>query len=485
MLSRDTLLHPATIIATIALVVALSGASYAATKIGTGGLKNKAVTRAKIADNAVTGPKIAAGAVAARDLARGSVSAGKLAPGAVTTPGLANGSVAAGIIDADTMTTASNTLRSAGNYVLSLIPVASGAGAAARKLTKLSIQLGPGLRDVLNFTSQLAVMIKAGINIRSAIEGIAEQIENPKFRRIVTQIKLDVESGKPFSEAIARHKKVFSPLYINMVRASELSGSFGHMLERIAEYQGQQLETRNMVRGAMVYPAIIAVMAVGTTIFLLTFVLPRFTVIFQGKEAMLPLPTKILLSISDFLVTFWYLCVAALATGIWGFLYFIRTESGRAWWDSTKLRIPLFRRMFRAMYITRGLHTMGELVNAGVPMLDTISITADVSGNTLYRNMWRAVYHSVKQGKKICQPLARMRLLPRNVVQMIGAGEESGKLGEVLRDVSEFYAKELRNTIKAVTAMIEPLMIVAMGFIVGFIAMSIILPIFKLSSLVR
>lgn len=395
------------------------------------------------------------------------------------------GALAAGIIEAASLTAAGTMLRAGGNYVLGLIPVTGNAGAKRTSLLDISVQLGPGLKDVLAFTTQLAVMIKAGINIRSAIEGIADQIENPKFRRIVTQIKVDVESGKPFSEALARHKKVFSPLYVNMVRASELSGSFGQMLERIGDYQAQQLETRSMVRGAMIYPAIIAFMAVSTTIFLLTFVLPRFTTIFQGKEALLPLPTKMLLAASAFLRTYWYACVGGVGASIWGFLYFIRTEVGRRWWDVVKLRIPLFKRMFRALYITRGLHTMGELVNAGVPMLDTIAITADISGNVLYRDMWRDVYRSVKQGKKVCQPLARARLLPRNVIQMISAGEESGKLGDVLRDVSDFYGRELRNTIKAVTAMIEPLMIVVMGFIVGFIAMSIILPIFKMSSLVK
>ena len=163
----------------------------------------------------------------------------------------------------------------------------------------------------------------------------------------------------------------------------------------------------------------------------------------------------------------------------------IHTQWGRLWWDKTKLTIPLFKKMFRALYITRSLHTMGELVNAGVPMLDTLAITADISGNLLYRRMWRAVYASVKQGKKISQPLARSPLLPRAVVQMISAGEESGKLWETLDNVSKFYNKELKATIKAVTSMIEPLMIVAMGGIVAFIAMSIILPIFKMSQLVH
>jgi type IV pilus assembly protein PilC len=185
------------------------------------------------------------------------------------------------------------------------------------------------------------------------------------------------------------------------------------------------------------------------------------------------------------MTNYWYILLFALVAGIWGFVLMIRTEWGRLWWDKTKLSIPLFKKMFRALYISRSLHTMGQLINAGVPMLDTISITAEISGNTLYRRMWRGVYGAVKQGKKITMPLQKSPLLPRAVVQMIGAGEESGKLGEVLDEVSDYYGKELKAAIKSVTAMIEPLMIVIMGSVVGFIAMSIILPIFKLSSIVK
>src|SRR5207237_8633833 len=156
--------------------------------------------------------------------------------------------------------------------------------------------------------------------------------------------------------------------------------------------------------------------------------------------------------------------------GIWGFMPMLKTESGLIWWDKVKLTVPLVKKLFRALYISRSLHTMGQLVNAGVPILDTISITADISGNILYKRMWRAVFAAVKQGKKISHPLNRSPLLPRAVVQMINAGEESGKLGEVLDQVSEFYSRELKSVIKSVTAMIEQLMIVLMGGMVGSIA---------------
>lgn len=391
------------------------------------------------------------------------------------------GKTTSGVVTAPTLAAASEQLRARGEFIVHLAPAVE----SSKKGSGLSLSMGPSAKDVLNFTSQLAVMIRAGISIRAAIEGIAEQVENPKFKQMLQQMRRDVESGKQFSEALARYPKTFSPLYINMVRASELSGGFSRMLDRIAAYLGQQIETASMVKGAMIYPGIIGTLAVGTTVFLLTFVLPRFMTIFKGKEAALPAPTKLLLAMSQFMTNYWYLCLLGLGAFIWGFLLMIRTDWGALWWDKTKLTVPLFKKMFRALYISRSLHTMGQLINAGVPMLDTLSITAEISGNTLYKRMWRAVYQAVKQGKKISAPLNRSPLLPRSVVQMISAGEESGKLGEVLDEVSEYYSRELKAVIKSVTAMIEPLMIVLMGSIVGFIAMSIILPIFKLSQLVN
>jgi len=256
------------------------------------------------------------------------------------------------------------------------------------------------------------------------------------------------------------------------------------MLDRIAAYLAQEIETRKMVLGASIYPGIIATMAVSVTVFLLTFVLPRFAGVFKGKEDALPAPTRFLMGLSSFMVEWWWLLVFAAIAAVVRFLLAIRTEVGGLWWDQFKISAPIVRRMFRALYISRSLHTMGELLNAGVPMLDTIAITGDISGNQLFRRMWRGVYGAVKQGKKVQSQLSRSPLLPRSVVQMIAAGEESGKLGEVLDEISGYYAKALRDAIKAVTSMIEPIMIVLMGGVVGFIAMAIILPIFKMSNLV-
>jgi type IV pilus assembly protein PilC len=353
-----------------------------------------------------------------------------------------------------------------------------------KRIQSFRIEFGPSNKDILNFTNQLAIMVRAGISIQDSLELIAAQLENRRFVAIIADLKDKIEAGRSFSQALAEHPQVFSNLYINMVAAAEASGSLSSMLQKLAEYLDQEAETRSQIKGAMVYPIIIAVMAVLVTIFLLCFVLPRFTAIFAGKEHLLPRPTKILMASSTFLRSYWYFILLGVGGTCTGFWYFIATYTGRLWWDKSKLVLPLVKTLCRSLYITRCLHTMGVLTRAGVPILNAISITSQISGNVLYRDMWLGVYQQVRQGKKIAPSLLRYKLLPSNVVQMIRTGEDSGTLSDVLKDVSDYYARELKTVIKTTVSMIEPIMIVLMGILVGFIAMSIILPIFKMSSAV-
>jgi type IV pilus assembly protein PilC len=257
------------------------------------------------------------------------------------------------------------------------------------------------------------------------------------------------------------------------------------MLDRIAGYIGQQLETRKMVIGAAIYPAIIGTLAICVTIFLMTFVLPKFAGVFEGKEEILPWATKFLMGLSKFMVQNWYILLGALVAIVAVIIAFVRTEVGRFWVDRMKLSVPIMKIMFKSLYISRSLQTMGQLINAGVPLLDTLAITGEISGNSIFKGVWSRVHANVKQGKKITHSLQKDTILPRSVSQMIGAGEESGKLGEVLDEISVFYSRQLKDNIKAVTGMIEPIMIILMGTVVGFIAMSIILPIFTMSSIVK
>ena len=392
-----------------------------------------------------------------------------------------NGEVLVGTLRAETQMLATQQIRALGGTLLDLIRL----GDEGAVKTGLGLLNRIGAKDILAFTSQLGVMSKAGLGLTTSLESIGEQIVNPRMRSVVRTLKRDIEAGRQFSEALQRFPKIFSVLYVNMVRASELSGTFGHMLGRIGDYLTQQMDTRRQVIGAMIYPMIIVILAFATTIFMLTFVLPQFMVLFRGKEDILPMPTKMLMAMSASLRGFWYLYLAGgLGVG-GGFGYFIRTDVGRAWWDMAKLKIPILKKLCHALYLSRGLRTMGELVNAGVPMLDTIAITAEVSGNIHYARIWHRVHAAVRKGQRIAPTLARSRYIPSSVSQMISAGEETGALAEILSDVSDFYDRQLKATIKSVTSAIEPLMIMLMGGIVGFIVASILLPIFKMSQLVK
>jgi type IV pilus assembly protein PilC len=394
-----------------------------------------------------------------------------------------SGHVVSGALAASSMEEATGLARAYGE-VVSLVPLAGETERRAPKARWTGLDAGPGLKDVYSFTDQLAVMIDANVSIRKALEGVAQNTKNRKFRAILHQVAEDVTAGRPFSEALGAHPKVFSAFYVNMVRAAEMSGELGHMMERISSDLSQQIDTRRMLIGAMIYPAILFFMAVGAVVFCLTFALPRFTALFAGNEALLPKPTKILMAISDGLRTYWYVILAAMGAGVFAFRQAARSAWGRPLWHRIKLRIPVIRPMLRALYIFQSMRTMAELVEAGAPMLNILSIASDISPNTGYKKLWVRVQSDVRKGVKIARSLRGDPLMPSNVVEMVAAGEEAGMLGKVLHSIARYYEKELQARIKAVSAMIEPIMIIAMGAIVGFIAMSILLPVFKMSSVV-
>ncbi|MDP7009384.1 MAG: type II secretion system F family protein [Phycisphaerales bacterium] len=395
------------------------------------------------------------------------------------------GDLMVGHLAAESAAAASEALRDRGGRIVRLVPFQTNETNVWKRIWKvLNAGSGPTKREILDFTTQLAVMVRAGINLRAAIDGIATNTENKKFQEILRAMKDDIEAGCTFSDAIAQYPKLFSQLYINMVRASELSGSFGHMLDRIAKILTRQIETRKMMIGASIYPAVIGGLATVVTIFLLTFVLPRFTGVFAGKEDVLPWPTIFLMGLSEWMVLYWWTVPIALGCLITGTLLWSRTKRGEVVIDTLKLRVPIIRHMLRALYINRSLQTLGELLSAGVPMLSALEVTGDISGNCHYKKLWYDVKKGAREGSRIAKIVEGTNCLPKPVIQMVGAGEESGRLGDVLQEVADYYDRVLRDAVKTFTSLIEPAMIVFMGGIVGFIAMAIILPIFKMSAVV-
>ena len=380
---------------------------------------------------------------------------------------------------------AAEALRDRGGRIVRLVPFQTNEITMLGRVWKiLNAGNGPSKRDILDFTTQLAVMVRAGISLRAAIDGIAANTDHKPFRSILLSIKNDIEAGCTFSDAIAQYPKLFSPLYINMVRASELSGSFGHMLDRIAKIITRQIETRKMILGASIYPVVIGGLATVVTIFLLTFVLPRFAGVFAGKEDVLPWPTIFLMGLSEWMVLYWWLVPIAMAIIVIGIIIGSRIERGAKIIDLLKLKFPVLRQMLRALYINRSLQTLGELINAGVPMLSALEVTGDICGNQYYKKLWYDVRQGAREGSRIAETVGDTKLLPKPVIQMVGAGEESGRLGDVLQEIAEYYDRILQDAVKTFTSLLEPAMIIFMGGIVGFIAMAIILPIFKMSSVV-
>jgi type IV pilus assembly protein PilC len=335
--------------------------------------------------------------------------------------------------------------------------------------------------ELLYVTNQLSVMVSTGVTLSTALSAIADQEENPSLRRVLKDLRRSVEAGEDFSTALARYPKLFDKTYVSLVRASEATGMLGEMLERIAHYLGKNLETRGKVRAAMMYPSVMLVMAVGVTIFLLTFVMPKFTPIFESRAAGLPKPTKVLMALSNALVDYWYLWVLGALAVAAGLIYAVRTPAGRRVWDGLKLQLPIVGPAIRKVVLGRSVRTLGAMVRGGVPMLDALQLSADVAGNVHYEDVWRHVVHEVTQGKQIHAALAGNRLFPATLVQMIASGEETGKLDVVLERVSDYYDREVEQSLKTATSLIEPLMIAVMGVVIGGIGMSIMLPIFTLS----
>jgi type IV pilus assembly protein PilC len=395
------------------------------------------------------------------------------------------GDLMVGQLIAGSAADAAEALRDRGGRIVRLVPFQTNETTTWGQVWKiLNAGNGPSKRDILDFTTQLAVMVRAGISLRAALDGIAANTDHKPFRSVLLSIKDDIEAGCTFSDAIAQYPKLFSPLYINMVRASELSGSFGHMLDRIAKIITRQIETRKMIIGAGIYPAVIGGLATVVTIFLLTFVLPRFAGVFAGKEDVLPWPTKFLMGLSEWMVLYWWLVPIAMTIVVIGIIVGGRIERGAKIIDLLKLKFPVVRQMLRALYINRSLQTLGELINAGVPMLSALEVTGDICGNQYYKKLWYDVRQGAREGSRIAETVGDTKLLPRPVIQMVGAGEESGRLGDVLQEIAEYYDRVLQDAVKTFTSLLEPAMIIFMGGIVGFIAMAIILPIFKMSSVV-
>ena len=383
------------------------------------------------------------------------------------------GNVLDGTIQAVNADDASQQLRSDGFQILEIEQDGEGLGELfPRRVTK---------KDLIFVTCQLAIMVDTGITLSAALAGMEQQEANPTLRKVLGSLRRSVEEGECFSTALSHHPKLFDKTYVSLVRASEASGKMGAMLDRIASYLRAEVETIGKVRAAMAYPAVMMVMAIGVTNFLVTYMLPELTPIFSSRGAEFPTPTKIMMGISDVLIDHWYFWLAgAIAAGT---AYFLgrKTTLGRQILDTAKIHLPILGSLFRKVTISRSIRTLGTMLSSGVPMLDALKLCGEVAGNYQYEMLWQKVRDEVTAGRRICEVLQGTPLIPPVLIQMIASGEETGKLDYVLERVSSYYDREVEMAIKTATSLIEPIMIAAMGVVVGGIGMALLLPIFSLS----
>jgi type IV pilus assembly protein PilC len=381
------------------------------------------------------------------------------------------GAIHDGNLDAASADAAGQQLRRDGFLVLKLDEADEG-DLFPRRVTK---------NDVIYVTNQLAIMVDTGISLSVALGGIVEQETNPTLKKVLADLKNEVEGGQDFSAALARYPKYFDKTYVSLIKASEATGSLGQMLERIGNYLRKELEMRGKVRAAMAYPAVMMVLATGVTIFLLTYILPKFAPLFKAKGTKLPTPTLVMMAVSENLLAWWYLWLIGLVAFVVGFQYARRTPAGKRVLDWLKINTPILGPMLRKVIISRSIRTLGTMLANGVAIMDSIKLASQIAGNTFYQEMWEHVLRELAGGKRICEILRGNPLMPRVLVQMIGSGEETGKLDFVLERVSNYYDQEVDTSLKATTAMIEPIMISIMGAVIGTIGLALLLPIFSLS----
>ena len=337
--------------------------------------------------------------------------------------------------------------------------------------------------DVAIMTRQLATLVGAGIPLVEALSALVDQVDHERLKRIVSAVKQRVNEGATLADAMGQHPKVFGNLFVNMIRAGEHSGALHVVLVRLADFTEAQARLRSKVMGTMAYPAIMVVIGGLIMGVLMTVVVPKVTRMFTDMKMALPLPTRILIFVSDAAQQYWYLFLAGIILSVWGFFAYIRSKKGRAWWDRTTLKMPVFGKIVRMLAIARFTRTLSTLLKSGVPLLTSMDIVTAIVTNTVLSGVIEQSREAIKQGESIAAPLRRSGEFPPMVYHMVAIGERSGQLEEMLLNVANAYDAQVDTRMAALTSLLEPVMIVGMGGVVDFIVMSILLPILQMNTM--
>jgi type IV pilus assembly protein PilC len=390
----------------------------------------------------------------------------------------ASGKTIQGEIEAGDQGTAAAMLIGRGLVVVNL-EVNTGRRARKFKQGKVKSQ------DLVVFTRQLATMMDAGLPLVQAMNALEEQTDSKELKPVLREVTAKIESGEAFSRALACHPKVFNKLYVSMVEAGETGGMLAEILDRVASYLEASSRLAKKVKSAMMYPVIVSIIAVCISLFLMMKVIPIFADIFKDFGAQLPMPTQILIRISDLLRAYFIFFIAGAGGIIFALVKLAKTRRGSIVWDKIKLRFPMFGKLVHKICISRFSRTFAALLRSGVPILETMRIVSQSSGNTQIEFAIEKSAASIERGDNLAQALGQHPIFPPMLVRMIAAGEQTGKVDVMLEKLSDFYDEEIEATLNGLTSLIEPLLIVFLGVVVGSIVICMFLPIFKLNQVVQ
>jgi type IV pilus assembly protein PilC len=388
------------------------------------------------------------------------------------------GKLVTGTLEAESVTIVAGKLRQMG-----YVPVSIESGETRSLHREIKIPGFSGrikLKEVAVFSRQFATMINAGLTLLRSLSILADQTSNKELARIIGEVRRDVERGSALSVALAKHPKAFSRLYVAMVRSGETGGSLDSVLLRLATTIEKQVELRRKVKSAMTYPVVVGAIVVLILIAMLVFVVPMFKGMYADLDAKLPLPTLILLTVSNGLKKFLPLAILGAGFGGWSLKRYVQTPAGRRRYDALKLRAPVFGPLAHKTALARFSRSLAALVRSGVPILDALEIVAETAGNTVVAEAMADTQAAVKSGESLARPLEAHPIFPPMVTQMIAVGEETGALDELLEKIADFYDSEVEATVDALTSLIEPLLIVVMGVAVGGMVIALYMPMFSI-----
>jgi type IV pilus assembly protein PilC len=392
------------------------------------------------------------------------------------------GKIVSGTLEAESQAAVAQKLTSMGYATVSISKSSAG------MKTELKIPGFGGkvkLKDLAVMSRQFATMINSGLSLLRALNILSEQTPNKALAEVLVKVRNDVETGNPLSGAMAQHPTIFPPLMINMIRAGEVGGFLDGVLLQIAENYEAEVKLKGKIKSAMTYPVVVFVMAILAVVGMLLFIVPTFATMFESLGAPLPLPTQILVNLSGMIKVL----IIPLIVGLIAFVFVWRKvkhkEGVRSFLDPIKLRMPVFGSLFQKIALSRFTRNFGTMLHAGVPILQSLDIVADTSGNMVVAKAVRDVQESVRNGESLTAPLSNHPVFPPMVVQMMSVGEDTGALDEMLHKISEFYDQEVEATTEALTSLIEPLMIAFLGGIVGAMIVAMYMPIFKVFDLIK